>query len=622
MDYSLQAASASVLDSNKIPSEQEHTSAAHGYASLSALNTSWGTAFGSYALAAADANPAMTSSISSTQKNIDLVLYMQYLEDNLGAWYASTYAAMGYTGITSWHTMYPAHLETRAEQTIAVNQLGNWHSYTAIQADMQVGTQSKQADNPIWESERACFLAPTCSGTKPTWLGEAGWPSFFVWRHQFPITIAAMASQGVSASSWFTQGDFFTSTYSNDTTTHGDRIRILDTWATPIAHANVLADVMHAALLLRGDVSEMSVTQTLGINTRAYGANLDGTSPRTSGRISRAFSTLFQPAALSAAMAKLRLVWTTDNTIDDVATRNAVSLLTLLQDQQTAGAIAADHPSLVSVTANNGNIVSVATTGTVGGLTASTSDPVLDVGSNTLVTGDRLFITNMTGTGGTWPGTNNRNTLCYVTKGTGNYVQVSASTRYGCGGLSLAGLSGANFTAGTWCEAANVLESGNRQWGMSRRLARAFISTTKTVFFTHTTATLPATFGAVIVSALTADCSVAVVSLDGNSIATSSRLLLVLVGQAINTGMTYTTDSAGKDTITATGTYPVQQIDATASLSLGLTLPQAWRLYRLAFNGSRSSQETPTSVDAGSTRLLVTLRTGVVQPTCLWELVR
>lgn len=596
----------------------------HGHADLAALNTSWGTAFASYALAAADANPAMDSTLAATQKSIDLVRYMQYLEDNLGAWYESFYRGLGYTGPLSWHTMYPAHLETRGVQTLSVNEIANWHSYTAIAVTMTAGagSETKQADNPAWECERQVFLAPTCSGTKPTWMGEVGWPSFFKWRHQFPLTIAAMASQGASGSSWFTQGDFQYPRFDNDTSTHGDRIRILDTWATPIAHANVMADVMHAALLLRGDVSELSVTDTLGVNERAYGVNLDGSSPRTTGRVNRAFTTMFQPAALSAALMKLRMVWTTDNTVDDVATLNTVSWLTLLQDAQTAGAIAADHPSLVSATTNSGNITGVATTGTVGGLTATTAAPVLTLAGNTLVTGDKLFVTNMAGTGGTWPGTNNRNSICLVTKGTGDYVQVSASTRYGCGGLSLTGLSGANFTSGTWCEAANVLESGNRQWGMSRRLKRAFVSTSKTAFFTHTAATLPATVGQMIVTALTDDCSVGVVSLDGNSIATSSRLLILLVGQAQNTGMTTTQAADGKVTITATGTYPVQQIDATASLSLGVTLPQAWALYRLAFNGTRISRETPASADAGAGRLLLTLRTGTVQPTALWELVR
>lgn len=591
---------------------------AHGYANLAALNASWGTAFGSYALAAADAMPAMTNSLAANQKNIDCALYMTYLEDHLGAWYSAKLDEWGFGGIRSWHTMYSSSLETRATQKQAVNQLGNWHAYTAIAYSMTPGTPTTEADNPIWEYERAAIAAPVGSGTKPTWLGEAGWPSFGRWRQQFPITIAAMAANGVSASSWFTQGDFFAPSYYNDTSLHGDRIRLLDTWATPAAHANVMVDVMHAALLLRGDVSEMTGTQDIVLNDR-----YNGLSPRSPGRINRAFSTLFQPLQLLAALCKLRLKWTSDTTDDGLAaTWNAKSWQTICQDMQTAGAIASDHPSLVSANANAGGIVSVATTGTVGGLTATQTEPVLDIGSNTLVDGDLIHVTNITGSVGTWPGTAQRNSRISVLKGTGNYVQLKADATRNVGGLALTGLSGANFTSGTWCEGANVLEAGNRQWGMSRRLKRAFINTSKTEFFSHTSATLPAAVGQMTVQALSTNGAVFVTSLDGLSIATSARLLIGMCGEAQNTGMTYTVNANGTITLTATGTYPIQQRDCTGTLSLALTRPQAWTLYRLARDGSRVSAETPAEIDADAGRLIVTLRTGTIQPTMLWELVR
>lgn len=605
----------------------QDTSKAHGYADLTALNAAWGTGFASYALAAADANPAMTNAISGTRKQLNLIQYMQYLEDHLGAWYLALYRGLGYAGILSWHTMYPSHLETRGVQVLPVSDVANWHSYVAIQGDMNVGTQSKQPDNPIWENERPAFLAALCCGQKPFWLGEAGWPSIFRFRHQFPLTIAASASQGAVASAWFSQGDFFAAQYLNDTSTHGARTRILDSWVTPAAHVNSMIDVMHTMLLLRGDVSEMTVTQRLGVNERTYGVNRDGSFPLTASRAGRAFSTMYQPAALGVALSKMRLDWTTDNTVDDVANATLKSWLTVLQDAQAAGAIAADHPSLVSALANNGAILSVATTGTVGGLTATTADPVLDIGSNTLVTGDRIFITNLTGTGGTWPGTNNRNTLCYVTKGTGNYVQLSANTRFNCGGLPLTGLSGANFTAGTWCEAANVLESGHREWGMSRRLKRCFArapyAAPRTVYYGGAAGvSLPETVGPVTVQALTDDCSVYVTSHDDLPITSSARMLLGMVGQALNTGTTYTTAADGKITITATGTYPIQQVDARATLTLTVSKPDQWKLYRLARNGRRIGLETLAGVDVMAGTITVKLATGVNQPACDWELVR
>ena len=78
----------------------------------------------------------------------------------------------------------------------------------------------------------------------------------------------------------------------------------------------------------------------------------------------------------------------------------------------------------------------------------------------------------------------------------------------------------------------------------------------------------------------------------------------------------------GKQTLTATGDYPVQQLDITASLSLALTRPQEFKLNRLQRNGLRGSQETPSQIDAAGGRLWVALRTGSISPAVFWELVR
>lgn len=585
--------------------------ASHGYADLTAANASWGAS-------ASDALPALVNSMAMTQKNIDVIKYCMYLEDEMAAFYAACVAEWGYTGIVSWATMYASHGEARSVSKYSVNAIANWHAYTNISYGGLSLVATTDPDNPVWENERVVLLSPPSSGGKPVWMGEMGNHTYARWRHQFPLVYASLASQGVSAVAWFNQGDFFTPNYYNDTTLHGDRLRRLDSFCAPGAHANDFVREMAHALIVRGDVAEMTATQALILNDKHYGIN-----PKATSRIGRFYSTLLQPLQFLAGICKTRINWTSDITDDTLAaTWGTKDYKTLLTEQQTAGAIAADHPSLVSVTANSGTIASVATTGTVGGLAATTAEPVLDIGSNTLVDGDLIHVTNMTGTGGTWPGTNQRNARCAVLKGTGNYVQLKADTTRNVSGLSLAGLSGANFTGGTWCEGANVYEAGTREWGMSRRLKRAFVNTAKTMFFAHTNATLPATVGQVIVQALSQNCSLFVTSLDGNSIATSSRLLVGLCGEAINTGMTYTVGADGKQTLTAQGNYPVQQLDATATLSLGLTLPQTWRLFRLQRNGARGSAETPVSVDASAGRLIVTLRTGTVQPAVLWELVR
>lgn len=596
----------------------QDTTASHGYANLAALNASWGTAHASYTAAAAAAMPAQTNAMAQTQQNIDGVLYCQYLEDDMAAYYSACVAEWGMPCMTSFHTMYTETMEARGTQKYSVNSIGNWHAYYNIAYNVLTGVATTDADNPVWESERVTLGSPMSSGSKPVWMGEAGNHSYARWRHQFPIIAAAGASQGACALAWFNPVDPFTLTYSNDTTLHGDRIRRLDNFPTLGAYVNDFVRVLNAAIVLRGDVSEMSVSQSLVLNNR-YG----GVSPRNTGRLSRSHSTLFQPLQLMTALEKLRLGWTEVTTDDTLAaTYNLKDWKTILTDMQTATAIGGAHPSLVSANANAGTVASVATTGTVGGLTATASQPVMDIGSNTLVDGDLIHITNLTGSVGTWPGTNNRNSRAAVVKGTGTFVQLVADATRNVSGCDLTGLSGANFTAGTWCEGANVLESGHSQWGMSRRLKRCFINTAKTIFVGHTNASLPLTFGALTVSALSQNASVFVTSLDGVAITSSSRLLLGLCGEAINTGMTYTVDASGKQTLTATGEYPVQHLDATASLSLGIASPWAWSLYRLSRNGERASKESPVEIDADAARLLVTLRTGTIQPACLWELVR
>ena len=53
---------------------------------------------------------------------------------------------------------------------------------------------------------------------------------------------------------------------------------------------------------------------------------------------------------------------------------------------------------------------------------------------------------------------------------------------------------------------------------------------------------------------------------------------------AENTGMSFT--DATRRTIVSMGDLPVNEVDATAVLAIGVTLPQAWTLYRLERDGS------------------------------------
>lgn len=584
----------------------------HGYANLAALNASWGTAHASFAAAASSDPPLLNIALPATQQAIDVVLYAHYLEDDLGAFYAASLSEWGYTGLSCMHTMYPQLMEVRGVAKQAVNTVSNWHGYTLIAYDTNPGTTLTQPNNPVWEFESVPLMTPCARNGKPLWGGELGWPLWGKYRNQFPIITAAFAAQGASAVSHFAQGDFFSPDYYNDTTTHGHRLRRLDPYHGPADPITDFIRVLQNALLVRGDVAELGNEQALILNDRH-----NGVSPRNSARIGRTFYTLLQPLYLMSALRKVNLAWTSDTTDDTLAaTWNPKSWLTLLTEANSAGAVSADNLSLVSATTNSGSIASIALTGTVGGLTASATQPVLELTGNTLVDGDKINVTNLTGSAGTWPGTSLRNGVIQIAKGTGNYVQATS-------GLNLSAASG-SMTAGTWCELGNVIESGTKEWGMSRRLKRAWVNTAKTKYFSHDGGALPVTYGALTITALDNGGALFVTSLDGQPISTSARLLIGLVGDSQNTGMAFTDGT--RRTLSASagsgGEYPVQTQDCTASISLMLTRAQEFKLYRLQRDGRRNVGETPTSINAATGALLLSLRTGVVYPSPFFELVR
>lgn len=584
----------------------------HGYANLAALNASWGTAHASFAAAAAGDPPLLSIALPATQQAIDVVLYAQHLEDDLGAFYAACLTEWGYTGLSCMHTMYPQLMEVRGVGKQTVNTVANWHGYTLIAYDTNPGTTLTQPNNPIWEFESVPLMTPCARNGKPLWGGELGWPLWGKYRNQFPIITAAFAAQGASAVSHFAQGDFFEPSYYNDASIHGNRLRRLDPYHGPADPITDFIRVLQTALMVRGDVPELGNEQALTLNDRH-----NGVSPRVTARIGRTFFTLLQPLYLMSALRKVNLAWTSDTTDDTLAvTWNPKSWLTLLTEGQSAGAVSADNLGLVSATANSGTIASIALTGTVGGLTASATQPVLELTGNTLVEGDKLNVTNLTGSSGTWPGTSLRNGVVQIAKGTGSYVQATS-------GLNLSAASG-SMTAGTWCELGNVIESGDKSWGMSRRLKRAWINTAKTIYFSHDAGTLPVTYGALTVTALTNGGALFVTSLDGQPIATSAHLLIGMVGDSQNTGMSFTdgTRRTLAGTAGAGGDYPIQTQDCTASVSLALTRAQEFKVYRLERSGRRNVAETPASINAATGSLLLTLRTGVVYPSPFFELVR
>lgn len=582
------------------------SSKAHGYANLAALNASWGTAYASYALAAAASVPNLdVTTVPQTQQLIDALLYTQYLEDDLHTFYTSSLSAMGYTGLRSMHCMYPQGGEIRPAHKLAANDVTNWHHYKNLINDPGPGGSTQALDQPLWEYEYIGLMPLWAAGSKPLWLGEMGDISWGTWRHHFGLIAAQAASVGASSISFFTQGDPFYPAYYNDATSHGNRFRKLDSFPSPGAHCNDFLRPLFASVFLRQDVAEMTgAAVDIPFNDRYLGTN-----PRSTFRAKYYYlSGLPLPLYPLAALTKCRLTWTSDTTDDTLATTwLPKSWTTMLTEIVGTGAITNTHPTYLSAVTNSGTVTAIATTGTVGGLAASATQPVLTLSAaHTLADNDVIHVSNISGTAGN----NFRNARIRVKVGTGNNVRAES-------GLNLTSYSG--YATADWTEGGNVLVSGHQQWGMSRREKRGWINTSKTVYIATTAgASFPMTVGQVIVTSTTADCSLFVVSADGQPISTSSRLIVGLVGVAENTGMSFT--DATRRTIVAMGDYPVKQLDATAVLAIGVTDPQSWRMYRLARSGARAARQLPTSKDAS--RLYLTLRTGTIQPSPLWELVR
>lgn len=584
------------------------------YADIAALNTQYGTAYANFAAVAAP-SAVNIADLTATQDSIDAVRYCDYANRNMAAYFKSRLAEMGYAGLVSGLIDFASTLTLKSSGSADVDVV-NIHGYPML-AHFPTDTQLSAANTPVWGSTTNpgysswLVTGAAFADGKPAYIGEFGWPSWASYRNQYPLLAAYMALGGAGSVSCFHQGDFFASAYNASAR---DRLKALFSYSgmsDPVVNFSEVA-----TFFALEHVSESAYTQTVPVTDRYSGINLDGTSPRTAARVNRAVANLFLPTQLLPSVVRTRLQYGTDNTNDDLAaTWNAKSWFATLDDLKTAGAFDDTNEGWISANANRGNITAVEVSGSVVGdvtVTASATQPVLTIGTHTLVDNDHIAVTSLTGSGGTWPGTNNRGTRAYVKRVSSTKVQILA-------GLNLTGLTG--FSAGTWCEFDNVNQSANKQVYMSRRLKAAHIDTTKFKFFCHTGASLPWTkITGMTVTALTTGAAVFVASLDGLAIDSSTHLLIGMVGNADNTGQAFS--EATRATCTNFGAYPIQMDDCTADLSIVVTAPQTWALYRLRRNGVRASRESPAEIDADAGSIRLALRSGSVQPAIFWELVR
>jgi hypothetical protein len=235
----------------------------------------------------------------------------------------------------------------------------------------------------------------------------------------------------------------------------------------------------------------------------------------------------------------------------------------MLQLLQTAGVITNTHPSYVSAQNNNGTILNVYTTGTYGGLTATATNPIIEVSSHTLVTNDRVMIHMLTGTVGTWPGNGNRFSRYVVTVGTNNYLQLT--------GLNLTGLSGFTSAGSIWCEApGNINASHDQQLITSRRYKYAAVDNTDFVYFGSAgSSNVTLNRSGVNVDSCSDTCAFFLSSQDGLSLSTSANILIGICGETLNSGETFA--SASKLTVTKVGSYPICQTNVSAVVRIPIT---------------------------------------------------
>lgn len=573
---------------------------AHGYANIAAANASWGTAYANFA--AVPAPPVwLSGSYPNTQFAIDGVLYGTYLEDHIDAFYTGCMTEWGVQALTSFHQLYPQVLVSRAVGRLASNQMANTHGYPLLEGSLTPGLNLGGASNtPVWDTSKRSWLFahPFVCSNKPRWYGEYGWSVWGRYRAQFALQAAMASMQGACGISQYAQGNFFRQRYENLTNQQGGFFtrQVWPYWgqSDPVHDFN---RALVSLVFLQG--ARNAYSQSLILNDRYC-----GTSPRNTGRIGRAMSYLLRPLSYLSGFARTSLDYTTDTTDDTLAaTWNTKTFKQLLDDMVTAGSITTGNATYIDVTANQGAISAC-------DITTDPQNPRFTVASHTLTTGDEVQIPNLTGSGANWPGVNGRNGTyaCTVISPTVFSLPINASTWTG------------TFSAGTWCAGLNVYESPDASWGISSRTQTGWINTGRISYLSHIGSTLPRTLGSVIVTQLDDHCSVFVASLDGQAINASARLLIGMSADAQNTGMTFT-DGNRTELVTA-GDYPVQATDATAALTLTLTRPTEWKLYRLQRNGVRNSQETPVSANNAAGQLLLKLRTGTVQPAVMWELVR
>lgn len=559
----------------------------HGFGDIAAANSAWGTAYANFA-GVPDGQIYSSGAWPSDRFAHTSLLYALYLEEDLSDWLASNLVEIGYAGLTSAENLYTNAMAARAAAKFSVNSVSNFHLYAQLARDINPGTAISGPNNPISEWETWALSGAVKNVGKPLWPGEVGWAAWGTYRNQFPLFAAQMSMQDAACMSFYSQGDIYADRIWEDPSSpYGVRNMSVFPYVGTSDPTFPFTYTALGFIHLRKDVSPHAVSKSYTLNDRYMGI-----SPVVPSRTLRALVSLNQPLQFAMGLYKVAMQWDEVNTDDSLAaTENTKSWLTLLQDAQSAGAVAAENAALVSATANSG---------TISGFDISVpTAPVMTVASHALVTGDVIFITSITGSGSNWPGTGARNTPCRI-------EVVSPAQLRLTSGVNATGWTG-SFVAGAWCEGPNVYESGTGEWGWSRRLKYAWIETERFVYASHWGATFAAALGHVRVVEMTSGAAVYVAAVDGmEPINEARRLLIALCGDAQNTGMTFTSDA--RTTISTPGAWPIQVSDVTAVLRIAHNRPSAAVVYALGRDGGRRRRVPTAGADA--TGFFVRVRSG------------
>lgn len=571
------------------------SNATHGYASLAALNTSWGTAYGSFQ-DAADAMTTRLSRTSNTNPELDMMLYCRVLDVNMAGWFESTIRGLGYVGLLVTTVQFPQPYYLGQEAAFGKNDLWYWHQYAgSVAHEPAIGAAMDNLGQvPLWDRQFFSSTMFAYDVGKPKFGEELGWEYWARYRNQYPIAAAYASMHGVSGWSSYHQGSIFTPSYN---TSAPARVRVAYPY-DGTAPVDQWASLVSFFALHLGYVSEdTNLAETLVCNPKYVGFN-----PRNVGRINRAVTDFFTHASRLPAFVRTRFTWNELATDDNWASvYNASSLFDWLDALKVAGAITADNLGYISASANHGSIL--------GFNIATPTACVMQVASHTLVDDDYVSLMSLTGSGVNWPGTSLRTSTYRVT--------VVDSTHLVIQGLDASTWTGA-FSSGAWCESNNITQTANKQIAMSRRHRWATIDAPKMKFAAiGLSATKPTHIDGLKLTAMDNNAAIAVISLDGVNISSSARMLIGIVGEDQNTGTTW---DANRETMTAVGNYPIQIRDCTLDITLTNSNARALKLYRLARNGRRAARETPTSVDASSGAVRLNLRTGAIRPSTWFEL--